>query len=88
MRPSLGWSETEVAGMVRGFATVAGLHFLPDDRAAVDRALLSGRTLAEGGDSALTRAFARLVDDVSPRHADPPRSGLLRRRTAGRGRRP
>lgn len=87
MRASLGWSESEVAGMVRGFGTVAGLHFLPDDRPAVDRALLGGRTLAEGGDSALTRAFGRLVDDVAPRHAEPPRSGLLRRRTAGRDRR-
>jgi MinD-like ATPase involved in chromosome partitioning or flagellar assembly len=86
MRASLGWSESDVAGTVRGFGSVAGLHFLPEDRAAVDRAMVAGRTLAEGGDSALTRAFARLVDDLVPRKALA-RKGLLSRRTAGRARR-
>ena len=52
MRPSLGWSEREIAGMVAGFARTAELHFLPDDQATVDRALVAGRTLAEVGDSA------------------------------------
>ena len=33
MRPTLGWSERDIAGMVSGFARVAGLHFLPDDQA-------------------------------------------------------
>ena len=33
MRPTLGWSEREIAGMVEGFSRVLGLHFLPDDRA-------------------------------------------------------
>lgn len=61
MRPSLGWSEKEVAGMVAGFARLAGLHFLPDDRPTVDRALVAGRTLAESGDSALGKAVAALV---------------------------
>ena len=59
------------------------------------RALLGGRTLAEGGDSALTRAFGRLVDDVAPRHAEPPhhpacmraqRGAASSRSRAGRGR--
>ncbi|MEO9323113.1 hypothetical protein ABFT23_06450 [Nocardioides sp. C4-1] len=62
MRASLGWSEKEVAGMVGGFARLAALHFLPDDRAAVDRALVAGRTLLESGDSALTKAVSVLVD--------------------------
>ena len=49
MRPSLGWSEKDIAGMVEGFTRLAGLHFLPDDRPTVDRALVAGRTPAEVG---------------------------------------
>ena len=67
MRPTLGWSEKEIAGMVAGFARLSGLHFLPDDRAGVDRALVSGRTLVESGESALTRAVAALVDVLGAR---------------------
>ena len=74
MRPTLGWSEKDIAGMVGGFARLAGLHFLPDDRALVDRALVAGRTLVETGDSPLVRAVARLVDalvaPVRPRTGD------------------
>ncbi len=81
MRPSLGWSERDVAGMVGGFADVASLHFLPDDRAAVDRALVSGRLLLEAGDGALTRALGPVADAVVPASAG------ARTRTAGRGRR-
>ena len=58
MRPTLGWAEQDIAGMLGGLARISGLHFLPDDRAAVDRALVSGRSLAEGGDSAVGRALA------------------------------
>ena len=87
MRPSLGWSEADVAAMVGGFATVAGLHVLADDRAAVDRALVAGRTLVEGGESPLTRGLARLVDVLHPDRAPGGRGGRLRRRTAGRARR-
>ncbi len=64
MRPSLGWSEKDVAGMVGGFARLTGLHFLPDDQATVDRALVAGRTLPELGDSAISRALSALVDAV------------------------
>ena len=87
MRGSLGWSEAEVTGMVAGFASIAGLHVLPDDRGAVDRALVAGRCLAEQGDSALTRAFSALVDALQPHRAGSARTGRLRRRTAGRARR-
>lgn len=62
MRPTLGWSERDIAGMVAGFAGPTGLHFLPDDQPTADRALVAGRTLLEVGDSALTRAVSRLVD--------------------------
>jgi MinD-like ATPase involved in chromosome partitioning or flagellar assembly len=66
MRATLGWSQREVAGMVTGFARLAGLHFLPDDQVAVDRALVSGRTLVEVGESTLGRSVAGLVDAVLP----------------------
>jgi MinD-like ATPase involved in chromosome partitioning or flagellar assembly len=66
MRPSLGWSEKDIAGMVEGFTRLVGLHFLPDDRATVDRALVAGRTLAEVGDSPLGRAVSDVVDALAP----------------------
>ena len=94
-RSTLGWSEREVAGMVEGFARVASLHFLPDDRAAVDRALVAGRSLVELGDGSLRRAVAELVDAVVPdTRVAPSRRGArlasgrrVRRRTAGTARR-
>lgn len=60
-RTRLGWRERDVADLLRGF-DVAGLHFLPDDPRASERALLTGRTLAELGDSALAEALGGLVD--------------------------
>lgn len=66
MRPTLGWSERDVSGMVSGFARVASLHFLPEDQPTLDRALVAGRTLAEAGDSPFARAVARLVDVLAP----------------------
>src|SRR3954453_13807130 len=42
MRAGLGWSEREVAGMVEGFARLADVHFVPEDRPAADRALATG----------------------------------------------
>lgn len=66
MRGSIGWTEKEIAGMVEGFSRVAGLHFLPEDRQAVDRALVTGRALNEGGDSGLVRALSALTDAVYP----------------------
>jgi MinD-like ATPase involved in chromosome partitioning or flagellar assembly len=66
MRPTLGWSEREIVAMVADFARPSAIHFLPDDQAAVDRAAVAGRTLAEGGDSELGRAVARVVDGLLP----------------------
>ena len=91
MRSSLGWSEKDVAGMVEGFTRLVGLHFLPDDRPTVDRALAGGRTLAEVGDSPLGRAVGEVVDALAPGTV-PASSGKGRRRrvrprTAGRARR-
>jgi len=85
MRPSLGWSERDVAGMVAGFARHAGLHFVPDDRPTVDRALVTGSTLVGQGDAPVVRAVAAVADAlVGPGPASAPVS-RLRRRRAGRG---
>jgi MinD-like ATPase involved in chromosome partitioning or flagellar assembly len=92
MRSGLGWSEREVAGMVEGFARLAGVHFLPDDRSAADRALTTGATIAEAGESELARALITLGDAVvpssGPRRRRESRWRLaVRRRRAGTGRR-
>lgn len=88
MRPSLGWSERDVADMVSGFSRPVSLHFLPEDRDAVDRALVTGRTLVESApDSPLVRAIAELADAVVPSAGVRPERGWrprrLRRRAAG-----
>lgn len=80
MRPSLGWSEHDIAGMVEGFARVGGLTFLPDDRAGADRALVAGRLLTETGESALLRAFAPLAAQL----VAPPAAPVPTRRRVGR----
>jgi Flp pilus assembly CpaE family ATPase len=56
--------------------------YLPEDRAAVDRAWVAGRTLPEcAPDSPLRRAVGALASDVSGADARAsPRRGLLRRR--------
>jgi hypothetical protein len=77
LRGGLGWSEREVTGMVEGFARLAGVHFVPDDRAAADRALATGAPLAVG-DTEVARALGAVADAVVP----PPvsRRGERRRR--------
>lgn len=85
-RASLGWGEHEMRGMIEGFVTPASVHFLPDDRAATDRALASGKSLVELGDSPLRRGLAGLADAVTGEVAMGPRRRLLRRRRAGRAR--
>jgi len=74
--------------MVAGFARISGLHFLPEDRATVDRALVAGRTLTEIGDSPLGRAVAAVVDALVPGSGAEATAvtGRVRRRTAGRAR--
>lgn len=66
MRPSLGWSRSDVEGMVEGFARVRTLHFLPEDRVAVDRALVAGRSVARDGGSAVAAGVRDLVDAMWP----------------------
>jgi MinD-like ATPase involved in chromosome partitioning or flagellar assembly len=82
MRPSLGWPEREVAGMLDGVVRTAGVHFLPDDRAGLDRAAVAGRSLVEAvPESPLARAVAGLVDEFAPplvgRRADRSRRRML-----------
>lgn len=64
MRDSLGWSRRDIVGMVEGYIRAAGVHFLPEDRATTDRALVAGRAVVELGDSPLRRALAELHDAV------------------------
>ena len=64
MRPGLGWREADVAAMLGRFGA-DGACFLPDDQPAVDRALVTGRSLVESGDSALTKAIAALLDTMA-----------------------
>jgi MinD-like ATPase involved in chromosome partitioning or flagellar assembly len=87
-RGSLGWSERDLLGLVEGFARPAGVHFVPDDRQAADRAITSGHALGGGGDSAVGRAVTTLVDALfGPAQGPLGRSGRLKKRTANRGRR-
>jgi MinD-like ATPase involved in chromosome partitioning or flagellar assembly len=83
MRASLGWSEREIVGMVEGFARLAGVHFLPDDRAAADRALVTGASVVDDPDTELARAFSAVVDALvpasRPAHRRERRRGRLRR---------
>jgi MinD-like ATPase involved in chromosome partitioning or flagellar assembly len=83
MRPSLGWSERDITGMVEGFARLAGVHFLPVDQAAVDRALTTGTSILDAGDSELARALSALTDALVP----PPAPGRRRERRRLLGRR-
>jgi len=64
MRPSLGWGERDIATMLAGaIGQRIPIHFLPDDRAGVDRALVAGRTLLETApDGPLPRAVAAVLD--------------------------
>lgn len=85
-RPSLGWGEKEVRAMIEGFVTPASVHFLPDDRSAADRALVSGKTLVELGDSPLRRSISGLVDAVTGHTASAGPRRWFRHRRAGTGR--
>ncbi|MDF9717126.1 hypothetical protein KK617_13310, partial [Nocardioides sp. ChNu-99] len=82
MRSTLGWSEREVTSMLADFVRPASLHFLPDDRAATDRALVTGRSLLDVGEGPLARAVLAAAAGVVPGAAAP-----VRRRRAGRARR-
>ena len=69
--------------MVEGFARISGLHFLPDDQPALDRALVAGHSVMESGDSVLARATAAVLDAVVPESVP---EAVPRRRRGGRAR--
>ncbi len=79
-RPSLGWSNREIRGMVEGFLMPVDVHFLPDDRLAADRALMAGRSLTETGGSPLRTAMTELARGVLGEDAVSARRGRLRKR--------
>ena len=87
-RSSLGWGEKEVRAMIEGFVTPASLHFLPEDRAAADHAVVAGKSLVELGDSALRRSLGQVVDAVTGTAAPGARRRArpIRRRRAGTAR--
>lgn len=84
MRPTLGWSEREIVGMVEGYVRPAGVHFLPEDRAAVDRALTTGRSFTELGDSRLRTALTELVSALDGSSAAPAHARRRSRRVGPR----
>jgi Flp pilus assembly CpaE family ATPase len=91
MRPSLGWTESEVGTTITRFTGCRRLSFLPADPEACDRALVSGRLLHESApDARLRRAVRGLAVDLSGADVTARRStgvrrapGRLRRRTLG-----
>lgn len=59
--------QERIADSLLRFAGLDGLHFVPDDAATVDAALLAGRSVVEHArDSALGDAFAGLATAVAP----------------------
>jgi len=58
MRPTLGWSERDIVGMVEGYVRPRAVHFVPDDGATIDRASVAGRAVSELGESPLRTAVS------------------------------
>jgi len=88
MRPTLGWTERDVGQMLSDFTRPVGLHFLPEDRATADRALVTGRSLFEtDAESPLATAVAALADQLAGTAEARGPVPFLRRRTAGTARR-
>lgn len=82
MRGTLGWAEAEVVAMVQGFAATGSVHFLTEDRTAVDRALVAGRSVADEPGSRLATGVEQLLDALHPGTV---RAGASSRRTGGPG---
>jgi MinD-like ATPase involved in chromosome partitioning or flagellar assembly len=81
VRGGLGWSTAEVGATVERFTGRAPVAFLPEDRTAVDRAWVAGRTLTEcAPESPLRRALAGLTTQVTGFGAPAPARRLLTRR--------
>lgn len=62
MRPTLGWSSSDVASMVSRFTGCDRIRFLAEDQASCDRAQVAGRLLVDvAPDSALRRGLTELA---------------------------
>ncbi|MDQ3104024.1 MAG: hypothetical protein M3Q87_02155 [Actinomycetota bacterium] len=80
VRDSLGWSRAAITDTVHRLSGVSPSHFLPLDQSAVDRAWVSGRSLAEcARDSPLRVQLTQLARTVAPA-GTAPREGITRRR--------
>lgn len=66
MRGTLGWSERDIVGMVEGYARPLAVHFVPEDTATLDRALVAGRALCELGESPTRTALAEVANALFP----------------------
>jgi Flp pilus assembly CpaE family ATPase len=65
VRPSLGWSTEEVTTTVERFTGLRPVAFLPVDTAALDRALVTGRTLLNtAAESPLRRELQLLAGEL------------------------
>jgi len=65
VRDGLGWSHDEIGETVHRFTGLTPAAFLPEDRAAIDKAWLGGRSLVEcAPDAPLRRALRDLAADV------------------------
>ena len=65
VRPGLGWTHDEIGTTVHRFTGLAPSAYLPEDRAAIDKAWVGGRSLVEcAPDAPLRRALRDLAADV------------------------
>ena len=71
MRPSLGWSERDIVGMIEGYCRPLGVHFVPLDLAGLDRAVVAGRALPETGDSPVRSTLAEVAGEAFGRAQAP-----------------
>jgi MinD-like ATPase involved in chromosome partitioning or flagellar assembly len=81
VRAGLGWSHDEIGETVHRFTGLTPAAFLPEDRAAIDKAWLGGRSLVEcAPDAPLRRALRELAADIGRLPAARRRRGRRRLR--------
>lgn len=85
-RPGAGWSQADVRDMLFRVAPAAEVVFVPEDRAAADRALMTGSAVTEGRSNALSCAIEDLAGRIAVGTGEPVRPPRLGRRRPRRGR--
>jgi MinD-like ATPase involved in chromosome partitioning or flagellar assembly len=79
VRSGLGWTHDEIGETVHRFTGLWPVGYLPEDRTAVDKTWLGGRSLVETApDSSLRRAMSDLAADVGRLSAPRRRRGRRR----------